>query len=211
MPSERQVHGGPGFAAAFRVCAAHPDNDEGWTRCSWGAAPSSRDGSGIIRHVAPGSERSRAFHFSGRQSYRINRFIQYAREARDSHAGRAGFLQLSHASIAGRPAGKNVIDEDDVARGNKLCGRRSYANSACQHLRPRARTKASEARGHLHSFKTIDEQAPVSGSRQFPAQEDRLVISARPQSPSVQRDGNYQTVWNRFRKARCDQPGQHRS
>ena len=174
MPLECQVHGGFGSAAAMRVFAAHPITMRDGSRCLLGAAPPSRDRSGIIRHVAPGFARTRAFR-SGGAPRQVLRLFQNPRETRDPNGLGTSTLEDLHAGRGSRPARQNVIHQQDVCSIEVRFCLRVDRNRSGEDFLSRLRPQAAERGRRFRPHQRIDNQFPVTELLQLPPQQCCLV------------------------------------
>ena len=167
-----------------------------------GGCTKSQDGSGVFRHVAPGVSGLRAFRFSGVDA----RLVEHAGEAGDDNRFSACALERPDAGCAGRAAGQDIVDQEDVTALH-FC-RFAYRNGASKRPRPCLRSHTAKARRALDPPETIDNQFAAACFFKFSGHERRLVEPAMPQPPAVERDGNDEPLAFRFRYASGDQSRQ---
>lgn len=140
----------------------------------------------------------------------IKRLVEYPRKARNDDRSRPVSLQLLDTGVAGRPAGQNIINQNDVSSVDHGLRFRCHYDRTGKDLLTRPRTHSPKARRLLAALQPIHKQSAMPQRLKFFPQHRRLIEAALPQSPAVERYGYDQPLRISSRQTRANQLCQHR-
>lgn len=187
MPTERQVQGVNGSAAAIEGLRGASGNDEGWTDgACWGAAPRPQGRSGNIRHVAPGIARSRAF----RLWLEIHGLVENPREAGNPYRCRTTPLERADTGLTRCSARQHVIHQDNSSTLERRGA--PWVDGNCPRKRPAASFLAQSAKRRRGpgAHERIDHYSAMTKCGQFLRQKGRLIVTPLPEAMPMQRHRN---------------------
>lgn len=140
----------------------------------------------------------------------IKRLVEHPRKTRDDHRSRPVSLQLLDTGVAGRPAGQNVINQNDIFSRDHGLRFRCHHDGTSEDLFTLPGAHSTKARRLLAAFQPIHKQSAMSQRLKFSPQHRRLIEATLPQSPAMERDGYDQPLRVSWRQTRANQPRQHR-